>query len=77
MNMNIMGRTPAPKGGFDPPVGRKTSIVVLKKFLSEGEEDVRIVVSLSAQSSTEVFEIEPRIGKLQFAAENVFTDEVG
>lgn len=72
-----MGRSVKPSGVFDPPVGRTTSVVVLKRYISEGREDVRIVMSLSTQASTEVFEIEGRRGSLQFASENIFTDEVG
>jgi len=75
MSGSIMGRVPKPKGAFNPPTGRKTSIVVLKRFISESREDVRIVVSLSTQSSTEVFQVEPRNGSIQFAGENVFSDE--
>ena len=72
---SIAGRTPTPHGPFDPPTGRKTSIIILKRVVSEIKEDVRIVASLSTQSSTEVFQVDPRSGSLQFAGESVFTDE--
>ncbi|KAI8110287.1 hypothetical protein M9435_001965 [Picochlorum sp. BPE23] len=75
MTPAIAGRTPRPTGPFDPPIGRKTSIIVLKKVLYEGKDDVRIVTSLSTQSSTEVFEIDSEHGVLRFASESVFTDE--
>lgn len=64
------------RGFFDPPIGRKTSIIVLKRRISEEKEDVRIVTSLSTLSSTEVFQIDPRSGSLQFGTpEHTFTDE--
>jgi hypothetical protein len=64
------------RGVFDPPVGRKTSIIILKRRISEEKEDVRIITSLSTRSSTEMFQIDPRSGSLQCATPVYqFTDE--
>lgn len=64
------------RGFFDPPIGRKTSVLVLKRRLSDDKEDVRIVTSLSTMSSTEMFRIDPRSGSLEFETPiHQFTDE--
>lgn len=65
------------RGFFDPPVGRKTSILVFKRRIPvDGREDVRLVTSLSTVSCTEVFQIEPRRGSLEFGSPvHEYTDE--
>jgi len=63
-------------GTFDPPVGRKSSVVILDRRVDEYSRIYRIVTSISTRSSTEVLEVGSEDGCLSFPTDHAFTDEV-